>query len=155
MKRSSLVIAFALTLAITADAFAAGALNGKTYAGRTPSSGVNHEGFHTKLTVVGIKLVVSHDGRSVTVRFTSPQPLIYCQTSETVFKQSGKAARISGGGSFSATVGIRFAAGANTPGPPPVTEVVSGRFSGHSVRGTIHTNAAECSGSTSFSATAH
>jgi hypothetical protein len=87
----------------------------------------------------------------VTVSFTSTAPVLYCSTQERIHVQTTRAATISGG-SFKATVNQRFAAG---PGPPSIVQVISGRFSGATVRGTIHTKAAECSGVASFSAKAY
>lgn len=154
MKRAHCTLAFALPLmlAVSVDAFAAAALGGKTYSGKTATSGVNSEGQRARLTAGGISLKVSSSGRSVTVHFASPYPLLYCRTNEKMHSQSTKAASISTSGSFRASVGERFSAG---PGSAPIVQVVSGRFSGRTVKGTIRTQAAECSGSTTFSATAH
>jgi hypothetical protein len=153
MKRahSTLALALPLVLAVSVDAFAAGALRGKTYSGKTATSGVNSEGQQARLTAGGISLKVSSSGRSVTVRFASPYPLLYCRSSEKLHSQSTKAASISGSGRFRATIGERFVSG---PGSAPIVQVVTGRFSGRTVKGTIRTQAAECSGSTTFSATA-
>jgi hypothetical protein len=142
----------ALTLAGSAGALAAGPLNGKTYEGSAPSSGVNSEGHRLHTHASGnIVLRVAHSGRSVTVRFSSSAPILFCNTQQRLYSQSTKAASISSGGTFKAAIGQRFAAGS---GPPAIVQVVTGKFSGHTVRGTIHTRAAECSGVTSFSATA-
>jgi hypothetical protein len=144
-------IALALTLAGSAGALAAGPLNGKTYEGGAPSSGVDSEGHRQHTHAAGkIILRVSSNGRSVSVRFSSSAPVLYCTPQEGVRVQSTKRASISSGGTFRATVSERFAAG---PGPPAIVQVVTGKFSGRTVKGTIHTQAAECSGVASFSAT--
>jgi hypothetical protein len=77
--------------------------------------------------------------------------VLYCVTQQHVRVQSTKPASISGSGAFRATVGERFAPG---PGPPAIVQIVSGQFSAGSVKGTIRTQAAECGGTASFSATA-
>jgi hypothetical protein len=148
--------AFAVTLAITlvssAGALAAGPLKGKTYEGAAPSSGVDSEHHRTRTHASGaIILRVTARGTSVTVSFSSNSPIIYCIPEQQLHKQSTKPASISGNGTFKAAVAERFAAG---PGPPGIVQVVTGRFSGHTVRGTIQTHAADCGGVTSFSATA-
>lgn len=148
-----LALTLTLTLSGSAAALASGALKGKTYEGSAPSSGISQEGHHRlKLRAGGnIVLRVAGDGRSVSVRFSSSSPILYCNTTKTLKLQSTKSARISGSGTFSAAIAERFAAG---PGPPAIVQVVSGRFSGRTVNGTIHTSAAECSGTASFSARA-
>jgi hypothetical protein len=151
MANRILAVALALTLAISVDAFATGALKGKAYRGKTPTSGVNSENIRVRLSGVGITLVVAASGRSVTVRFASPSPVLYCRIRESVQSQSTKPAPISSSGAFRATVAERFSA---SMGEPSVVQVVTGRFSGRTVKGTIHTQAGECSGSTTFSATA-
>jgi hypothetical protein len=147
---------FAITLALTlvgaAGALAAGPLNGKTYEGGAPSSGINSEGHRLRTHARGnIVLRVAGSGRSVTVRFSSSSPILFCNTQQRLYSQSTKSASISGGGAFKARISQNFAPG---PGLPAIVQVVTGTFSGHTVRGTIHTQAAECSGVTSFSATA-
>jgi hypothetical protein len=148
---------FAITLAIvmagSATALAAGPLHGKTYEGGAPSSGIDSEGHRQRTHATGnVILRVTGSGRSVSVRFSSSSPVLYCSTQERVHVQSTKPAPISRSGSFKATVDERFAAG---PGASSMVQVVTGQFSGHTVRGTIRTQAAECSGSASYSATAH
>jgi hypothetical protein len=148
----TLSITLALTLAGSAGALAAGPLNGKTYEGGAPSYGVNGEGHRLRTHATGnIVLRVAGSGRSVSVRFSSSAPVLYCNTQERVHVQSTHAASISGSGTFTAAVAERFRAG---PGPPPIVQLVTGRFSGRSVKGTIHTRAAECGGVATFSATA-
>lgn len=149
----ALGITLALLLTGATVAFAAGPMRGKNYEGAVPSSGVRSEGHHLVKVRAGgnISLRVSGDGRSVTVRFTSSSPVLYCNTSKLLRVQSTRAARVSGSGTFRASISERFSVG---PGLPPIVQVVSGRFSGRAVSGTIQTNAAECSGSTSFYARA-
>jgi hypothetical protein len=150
--RRVLALAFALALLISTGALAAGVLKGKTYQGKTASSGRDSEGHTQRFKVAGaISLHVAGSGRTVSVSFPSTVPLLYCFTKEQVQVQSTKPAKLSGSGSFHATVDQRFVAG---PGEPAIVQVISGRFSGGTVTGTIHTEAAECSGSTTFSASA-
>jgi hypothetical protein len=152
MARRTLTITLALTLAISAAAFAA-ALRGKTYEGGVPSSGVSSRRHRVKTLHAGgnISLRVSSNGTSVTVRFSSPYPVLYCETGKALVSQSTKPARISGSGTFTAAIAQRFSYG---PGPPSIVQVVSGRFSGRNVSGTIRTEAADCSGSASMYARA-
>jgi hypothetical protein len=149
----ALAVTFALTVAGTTAALAAGPLRGRTYEGSAPSTGVraaNHR--LVRLHAGGnIILRVAGNGGSVTVRFSSSSPVLFCNTTKTLHVQSTRAARISSSGTFSASISERFAAG---PGLPPIVQVVSGRFSGGTVSGRIQTNAAECSGVSSFSARA-
>src|ERR1700719_3629874 len=140
----------ALLLAGSAGALAAGALNGKTYEGGAPSSGVNSEGRRQRTHAGGnIILRVAGSGRSVTVRFSSLSPILYCNTQQQLHVQSTRPASIAAGGAFKAAVAERFAAG---PGPPSIVQVVTGHFSGANVSGGINTHAGECSGVTTFSA---
>lgn len=150
--RRILALALALALLISTAALAAGVLKGKTYQGKTVSSGRDGEG-HTQRfkAAAAIALRVAGSGRTVTVSLPSTAPLLYCFTKEQIQVQSTKPAKISGSGSFRATVDQRFVAG---PGEPAIVQVISGRFSGGTVTGTIRTEAAECSGSTTFSAKA-
>ncbi len=150
--RRTLAATLALTLAISAAALASGPLKGKTYEGGVPSTGVNAKGHRVPLHSSGnVVLRVAGNGRSVTVRFSSSYPVLYCNTTKALQVQNTKPAKISGSGTFRASINERFAAG---PGPPAIVQVVSGRFSGGTVSGTIQTNAAECSGRTSYSARA-
>jgi hypothetical protein len=152
MAHRTFAITLLLTLAISVGAFAAGPLKGKAYEGKAASSGVNSEGQRQRLNVTGpITLGVSASGKSVSVRLPSSYAILYCTTGQHLHSQSTKPAAISRSGSFRATVGERFSA---SSGPPAVTQVVTGQFSGSTVKGTIHTEAGECSGSTTFSATA-
>jgi hypothetical protein len=145
-------LALALTLTATASALAAGALNGKTYEGGAPSSGVS-EGHHVRTYAAGnIILRVSGNGKSVSVRFSSSSPVIYCRPQGPIRVQTSHPASISANGTFKASVGERFSPG---PGPPAIVQVVSGQFSGRGVRGTIRTQTGEfCSGVSHFSASA-
>jgi hypothetical protein len=147
----TLALGLALTLAGAAAALA-GPLNGRTYEGATPSSGVSGEGHRVRTHASGnVVLRVAGSGRSVTVRFSGSAPVLYCKAQEPIRVQTTHPASISGSGSFRAAVSERFRPG---PGPPAIVQVVSGHFSGGSVHGTINTRAAECSGVAGFSATA-
>jgi hypothetical protein len=146
----TLAIAVALTLLAAASAYA-GAQGGKTYTGAVSATGIRKESGRRVALRAGGKIVlkVSKSGRSVSVRFTSPYPVLYCFTTKPLRVQTTKSAKISSSGAFSASIAERFDPG---PGLPSIVQVVSGHFSGGSVSGTIKTQAAECSGSTSFSA---
>ena len=152
-RSRTLAAAAALTLAGAASALAAGSLKGKTYQGGAPVTGISSEGHHRMRLYVGgyITLHVARSGKSVSVRFTSPWPVLYCRTQQKLHVQSTKAASISRSGSFKATIIERFAAG---PGSNSITQVVTGRFAGRTVKGAIHTHAAECGGTSTYSATA-
>src|SRR5208283_3292368 len=93
MARRTLAITAALTLAISAGALAAGPLKGKTYQGKTSASGVNGEGQSQTIGVVGITLRVTASGKSVTVRFPSSSPILYCTSSKLLRVQSAKPAK--------------------------------------------------------------
>jgi len=149
----TLAVTFALTLAGTSAALAAGPRKGKTYEGGVPSTGTRSEGHHVVRLHAGGNIVfrVASSGKSVTVSFSSSLPVLYCNTNKTLTVQTSKPARISSSGAFTASINERFASG---PGPPAIVQVVIGRFSGSTVSGSIQTNAAECSGRTSFSARA-
>jgi hypothetical protein len=142
----------ALALAGSGSALAAGAMNGKSYEGVAPSWGVDHEGHKQRTRASGkIVLRVAGSGRSVTVRFTSSSPVLYCNSRQHLQVQSTNSASISKAGTFKASVAQRFSKG---PGLPGVVQVVTGKFSGRNVSGTIRTQAGECSGVAHFSATA-
>ena len=96
-----------------------------------------------------ISLKVSSNGKKVSVHISFGHPLFYCSTQEQVHVEETSPAKISSNGSFKATIAERFS---KSVGPAPITQVVSGHFNGNKVSGTIRTEAAECSGSTSFSA---
>jgi hypothetical protein len=142
-----------LALAGSAGALAAGPSKGKTYEGGVPAWGVDGEHHRQRTHTSGnIVLKVAARGTSVTVRFSSSYPILYCAPQEPLRKQSTKPVSISGRGTFTAAIAQRFKVG---PGPPGIVQVVTGQFSGRTVRGTIRTHAAEyCSGVTNFSATA-
>ena len=144
--------AFALALVISTAALA-GPLRGKTYQGQSASTGTNSAGHQVPLHPSGgpISLAVSSNGKNVTVHFPSHYAIIYCVTSEQLYGQTTKSTRIASNGTFRATVAERFSAGS---GPAAITQVVTGKFSGRTVKGTIRTEAPPCGGSTSFSATA-
>ncbi|HWX74589.1 MAG TPA: hypothetical protein VNZ05_04735 [Solirubrobacteraceae bacterium] len=153
-NRAHRTLAITLALALAGSAVAlAGPLGGHTYEGGAPSYGRNSEGQHARTHASGnVVLRVSSNGRSVRVWFSSSSPVLYCNTQEQIRVQSAHPASISSSGTFKAADGERFRAG---PGAPAITQVITGRFSGGSVRGTIHTyTAPECSGVASFSARA-
>jgi hypothetical protein len=146
-------LTIALVLACVAGAVAAGPLKGKTYQGGAPSMGVDREGHRVRTHASGnILLRVASNGRSVTVRFSSSNPVLYCVTQERIHVQTTKPAAISKSGNFSATIDERFSAG---PGAPSIVQVVTGRFTGGTVKGQIRTQAPPCSGISSFSAAGH
>jgi len=149
----TVALALALSLAGSAVAIAAGPLKGKTYEGSTPTTGTSEEGHHKVHLYAGgnITLHVSGSGRTVTVKFSSPYPVIYCNSSQKLQVQNTKPAKISSSGSFKAAVSERYKAG---PGSPGIVENVSGRFKGRSVSGTITTSAGGCGGVSYFSAKA-
>ena len=95
------------------------------------------------------KIEFSINGKKVSVHLSFGRPLFYCSTQEQVTVEETTPATITSNGSFKATIQERFS---KSVGPAPITQVVTGRFSGSKVSGTIRTEAAECSGSTSFSA---
>ncbi|MCW3031464.1 MAG: hypothetical protein JWM66_1597 [Solirubrobacterales bacterium] len=145
--------AIVLTLACASAAFAAGPLKGRTYQGSVPSMGVDREGHRVRTHATGsIALRVASDGRSVTIRFSSAAAVLYCVSQERIHVQTTKSATIAKSGKFSARIDERFAAG---PGAPSIVQVVTGQFTGGAVRGQIHTQAPPCSGTSSFSASAH
>jgi hypothetical protein len=150
--RLTTAITLGLVLATAAAALAAGPSKGKTYEGGAPSWGVDSEGHRLRTHASGnVVLRVASSGRSVTVRFSSSVPVLYCNTEQSLHSQTTKPASISGDGKFTATIDERFRVG---PGPSAIVQVVSGQFSGGTVHGTIHTHAGECGGVASFSATA-
>lgn len=151
----TLAIAVGLSLASTAAALAAGPLKGATYEGSTPSQGTAeyHNHRYPKALYAGGKLVfrVAHNGRSVTVSFTSSTPLFYCKTQESLRVQTTKPASISSAGTFKAVIDQRFVPGA---GEPAIVQTITGRFSGSRVSGTIDTGVEGCGGVSSYSAKA-
>jgi hypothetical protein len=150
--RSMLTAVLALALALPATALASRALGGRTYEGGAPGWGVNREGHRLRTHASGnVVLKVARSGGRVTVRFSSTKPVLYCNTQQPIRVQSGHSAPIKSDGTFKLAVGERFKAG---PGPPAIVQVLTGRFTGATVRGTISTHAAECGGSTRFSARA-
>jgi len=148
MAKRILALTLSLTLVLAGAALAA-PLKGKTYKGSTPTSGVDHEHHKQKLVSHTISLKVSSNGKKVTVHMSFGHPLFYCGTQSEVHYQTTSPAKITSSGAFKATILERFT---NSVGGAPITQIVSGHFNGKSVKGTIRTEAAECSGSTSFSA---
>ena len=156
----TLTMLLALTLALLVSASAlAGAIGGKGYLGGIPETGYKSEGHHQGRThVFGglISLRAARNGKSVLVRFVSSShgpaawPVLYCYPEKPMRVQSGRAARISSSGSFTAYVEERFNPG---PGLPPIVQVITGRFRGHVVTGKIETRAPPCSGWTTYYAT--
>ena len=148
--RRTLAASLALTLALSTAALAAAPLKGKTYEGGVPSTGVNARGHRVPLHSSGnVVLRVAGNGKSVTVRFSSSSPVLYCRHYQSAAGAEHQAGADLGLGTFRASINERFAVG---PGPPAIVQVVSGKFSGRTVSGTISTQAAECSGTASFSA---
>ncbi len=152
MKKAHWIAPAVSGLALLGAASAlAGPLAGKTYNGQTASRGTNEKNrqllIHPGPTPISLK--VSRSGRSVTIRFPTHSALFYCVTAEKLSGTPTATGSISSSGRFHVTVGERFSP---APGPPPITESVSGKFSGSSVSGTIRTVAPPCGGTTTFSA---
>lgn len=149
MASRTIALTFALTLALAAAALA-GPLKGKTYTGKTPTMGTESE-HHDKIAIVAhsISLKVSSNGKKVSVHLNFGRPLFYCSTQEQVTVAETSPATISSSGSFKATIAERFS---KSVGPAPISQVITGHFNGTTVTGTIRTEAAECSGSTNFTA---
>lgn len=149
----ALTLACAVALAVVSSALG-GAIGGKKYVGGIPETGYKSEGHHVGRTDAHgglVSLRVARNGRSVLVRFTSSWPVLYCYPEKLIQVQSGRAARISSSGSFTASVEERFSPG---PGLPAIVEVVTGHFKGRVVTGKIETRAPPCSGWTTYYATA-
>jgi hypothetical protein len=152
----ALAVAVVLSLTLSMAALAAGPLKGKTYSGRTPASGVGPEGsfsFGVRLPVV---LKVSASGKSVTASFPgipeagTHRAVMYCNIGVALLRQVTTPATISKGGSFQATILDKLS---TEPGVP-LKQIVTGRFNGHTVKGTVRTTtSAGCSGSTTYTAT--
>ena len=94
--RRTLAATVALTLAVSAAALASGPLKGKTYVGSAPATGISSRGHHRLALHAGgnITLKVAGNGRSVTVRFSSSSPVLYCNTTKALQVQSTKPAQI-------------------------------------------------------------
>ena len=149
--RRLLITTLSLTLVLAASALAAGALAGKTYSGSAPSYGYSEQHFRMRLRTGGvITLKVSGNGKTVAVHFSSSKAILYCSSTETLHLQHAAPARISNG-AFTARVEEGF----HVVKHPAIIQVVTGRFSGHTVHGTIRTEAEPCGGTASFTATAH
>jgi len=157
MAKRTLLTALVLVLVLASSALGAAALAGKTYSANSPSWGIKTtRGVRYALPVGLMTFKVSSSGKTVTVHFASNRALIYCGTKETVHSQVTSPAKISSSGSFKATVYEKFKVGKGpAASTASITQLIDGRFSGHTVRGTIHTEAPPCSGYTNFSATAH
>lgn len=152
MAKRVLPITLLLALVLAAGALAAGPLHGKTYKTTTPSSGYNSRNQKAGISPVPMTLKVSGNGQTVTVHFGSATPLLYCGTNRLLQVQTTKAAKISHNGSFTAKIEEGF--NKATPGERAILQVVTGTFSGHSVHGTIRTEAPPCGGYTNYSARA-
>lgn len=157
--RLVLTIAIFLALGLAVVALAAGPLKGKTYSGKTPSFGTGHEGRFEFPRGEGFPVIlkVSSSGKSLTASFPgvseggTRRALFYCNVGVAMKSQVTKPAKISSGGSFTATIRDKLAA---EPGFP-LKQVITGTFNGHNVTGTVRTEEGPgCSGSTSFSAKA-
>lgn len=151
--RRTLFIAVAVALIGSASALA-GPVNGGRYVGSLPTSGTaDYKHLHLQTYADGeeIILTVAHNGRTVTARFSSNHPFMFCRVEQSLKQQTTTPAAISRSGSFTATIGQKFLV---QSGAPAVTQVITGRFSGRHVSGTIRTLAGECGGVSSFSASA-
>jgi hypothetical protein len=155
--RRTLALTLALSLTISMVALAAGPLKGKTYSGRTPASGVGSEGsfsFGVRLSVV---LKVSANGKSVTASFPgipeagTHRAVMYCNVGVALVRQVTSPATISKKtGSFQATILDKLSEEPSVP----LKQIVTGKFDGHTVKGTVRTaTSAGCSGSTTYTAT--
>jgi hypothetical protein len=149
----ALVTGGALAALWTGSALA-GPVNGATYVGRLPSYGTATFR-HLKLPLhahgASLVLTVARNGRTVTARFNTSYPIIYCIDNEHLKVQSTKPARISGSGNFTAVITGRFLP---QGGAPAITQTITGHFSGRHVSGTITTTAGGCSGAAQYSASA-
>ena len=157
--RLVLTIAVCLALGLAALALAAGPLKGKTYAGETLSYGTGPEGRFEFVEgkAFPVTLTVSPSGKSVTASFpgvregSTRRALFYCNVGVAMKTQVTKPAKISRGGSFTATIRDKLS---EEPGVP-LKQVIMGTFNGHTVAGTVRTEQGPgCSGSTSFRAKA-
>jgi hypothetical protein len=157
--RRILAIAIPLAVGLAVAAFAAGPIKGKTYTGKTLSYGTGPEGQFEFVEgkAFPLTLKVSASGKSVTASFpgvlegSSRRALFYCNVGVAMKSQVTKPAKISKGGSFTATIRDKLA---EEPGVP-LKQVISGTFSGGKVSGTVRTETSPgCSGSTTFSAKA-
>ncbi|MGO9321618.1 MAG: hypothetical protein ACLQBY_12570 [Solirubrobacteraceae bacterium] len=135
----ALTLATGALLAAAAVALAAGPVKGAKYTGAT---------VHGKQP---ISLKVSGSGKSVTVSVVFAP--LYCEGGGTGERQVTKAAAISSSGAFKGSIAYEF-----TPEHKITAKLFfSGKFSGHSVKGTARSEfllAKQCDGSTSFSAKA-
>ena len=137
--RRAVVLVPVIVIGTTAVALAAGPVRGATYKGATA---------HGKDAV---SLKVSGSGKTVTV--SVPTPPGYSVGCEGPTRQITKAASISGGGAFQASISYEF----QLVRKIVVKLFLSGKFSGHTVKGTARSQyvySKACGGSTSFSAKA-
>ncbi len=155
LTRRTVAVTFVLTLAMSVVALA-GPLKGKTYSGKTPASGVGSEGSYAFGARLPVVLKVSANGKSVTASFPgipeagTHRAVIYCNVGLALIRQITKPASISKTGSFQATILDKLSEEPSVP----LKQIVTGKFNGHTVKGTVHTvTSAGCSGSTTYTAT--
>ncbi|HME01619.1 MAG TPA: hypothetical protein VKG38_01130 [Solirubrobacteraceae bacterium] len=132
----------------------AGPVKGSTYVGSLPAYGTaNYHHLKMRLHAHGaaIVLTVARNGRTVSVRFSTSYPVMYCVNNEFLKVQSTKPATISSSGSFTAVINDKFIA---QTGPPAITQTITGHFSGKHVSGTIYTSAGGCGGAAHYTASA-
>jgi hypothetical protein len=155
--RRTVAATLMLTLSISVVALAAGPLKGKTYTGRTPASGVGSEGSFSFGAPLPVVLKVSANGKSVTASFPgiseagTHRAVFYCNVGVALIRQVTKPATISKKtGSFQATILDKLSEEPSVP----LQQIVTGKFNGHTVKGTVHTvTSPGCSGSTTYTAT--
>src|SRR5579872_7328556 len=100
--RTTLLTGMALALSFAAASALAGPLRGVSYVGNLPTSGVaNYHHLHMRIHTYGGQLVlkVAGNGRTVTARFTTSHPFMFCNVSELLRSQSTHPASISSSGS--------------------------------------------------------
>lgn len=123
---------------------------GRFYWGKTGPTSLLWKGTRYPGRAEPIEIIVSATGEAASVRFLAGihEPLIYCAHNYGPIHNAAAStthpARISSDGSFTATVGEK---------PDYPVEVVSGRFVGGEVDGTVQTvPQGECGGTTTFAA---
>ncbi|HEX3512283.1 MAG TPA: hypothetical protein VHT27_14420 [Solirubrobacteraceae bacterium] len=130
----------------------AGPVNGGLYVGLLPAYGTaNYHHLRMRLHNHGAAIVlkVARNGRTVSVRFSTSYPVMFCVNNEFLKVQSSKPARISKSGTFTAVINDKFLV---QGGAPAITQTITGHFSGRSVSGTIYTSAGGCGGVSQYSA---
>jgi hypothetical protein len=153
LRKTSGALAVGIGLAVVGTGSAlAGPVNGATYVGSLPAYGTaTYHHLHLRLHSHGAAIVLSvaRNGRTVTVRFSTSYPVMYCINNEFLKVQSTKPAKISSSGSFTAVITGKFIV---QGGAPAVTQTITGQFSGRTVSGTIDTSAGGCGGVSHYSA---